>query len=75
MKPTKKFVAGSIAATVWNNLTKDESKEYKTISIDRNYKDENDEWKSTNTLRTSDLPKAILVLNKAYEFLSLKEEV
>lgn len=75
MKPMKKFMSGAIAATVWNNKTKDESAEFNTVSIDRNYKDDNGEWKSTNTLRVSDLPRAVLVLNKAYEFLSLKEEV
>ena len=75
MKPTKKFSAGAIVATVWTNPTKDSDGEYNTISIERNYKDSDGNWKSTTTLRTSDLPKASLVLNKAYEFLSLKQEV
>jgi hypothetical protein len=75
MKPTKKFSAGAVVATVWTNQAKDSDGEYKTISIERNYKDSEGNWKSTATLRTSDLPKASLVLNKAYEFLSLKQEV
>jgi predicted patatin/cPLA2 family phospholipase len=71
--PEKKFIAGSISATIWVN--KSEDKEYKTISIQRNYKDKENKWKSTNSLRVNDLPKATLVLNKAFEYLSLKDEV
>ena len=72
--PIKKFKAGAITATIWENQTKNnkgESITYKSISFDRNYKDANDEWQKTNSLRTNDLPKAALVLNKAYEFLML----
>ncbi|MBN2881541.1 hypothetical protein JXM83_05830 [Candidatus Woesearchaeota archaeon] len=75
MQPTKKFIAGPVSATVWTNKTKEEDGEYKTISIDRNYKDSDGNWKSTNVLRSSDIPRAILVLNKAYEFITLKQEV
>ncbi|MBT4651463.1 hypothetical protein HOC13_02970 [Candidatus Woesearchaeota archaeon] len=72
--PEKKFRAGSISATVWLNKSQ-EGKEYRTISIDRNYKDKNDEWQSTNSLRVNDLPKARVVLQKAYEYLVLNEQV
>ncbi|KYK25749.1 hypothetical protein AYK26_01910 [Euryarchaeota archaeon SM23-78] len=73
-KPIKKFKAGAISATIWENQGKNkqgESISYNSISFDRNYKDANDEWQTTNSLRMSDLPKAALVLNKAYEFLAL----
>jgi hypothetical protein len=40
--------------------------------MERNYKLEED-WKKTNTLRDNDLPKAILALQKAFEFVSIKE--
>lgn len=69
-QPVKKFRAGAIAATVWNNQTKDG--EYKTVSFERSYKDKDGNWKQTTTLRMSDLPKAALVLQKAYEFLALE---
>ena len=36
-------------------------------------KDKNDEWQHTNSLRVNDLPKAALVLNKAYEYLVLRD--
>ena len=71
MKPVKKVSVGGIEAAVWENSSK-EGKKYFTTSMERNYKD-GEEWKKTGSLRTTDLPKAILVLQKAYEFQALKE--
>jgi len=74
--PETKFRSGAIAATIWSNETiKDGKKvEYKSVSFERSYKDKNDQWQSTNSLRTADIPKAILVLSKAYEHLALNAE-
>lgn len=74
--PEKKFRAGAITATVWSNDTVKDGKKvsYKTISFERSYKDKDDEWKQTNSLRIADIPKAVLVLNKAYEYLALNGE-
>lgn len=74
--PETKFRSGAIAATVWSNEAVRDGKkvEYKTVSFERSYKDKNDQWQSTNSLRTQDLPKAILVLSKAYEHLALNAE-
>jgi hypothetical protein len=72
--PIKKFKAGAISAAVWENQAQNNKGEvisFKSISFDRNYKDANGEWQKTNSLRTSDIPKAVLVLSKAYEFLAL----
>jgi len=72
--PIKKFKAGAISATIWENQTKNNKGEtisYKSVSFERNYKDASGEWQTTNSLRIADLPKAVLVLNKAYEFLAL----
>ena len=71
MKPVKKVSVGGIEAAVWENSSKEGNK-YFTTSMERNYKD-GDEWKKTGSLRTTDLPKAILALQKAYEFQALKE--
>jgi hypothetical protein len=74
--PEKKFRAGAIAATVWANETVRDGKKisYKTISFERSYKDKDDTWKQTNSLRTTDIPKAVLVLSKAYEYLALNAD-
>lgn len=71
-KPEQKFKAGSVTATVWtNNTTKGT---YSTIQLGRNYKDKDNKWNFTNSLKDSDIPKAVLVLNKAYEYLMIKDE-
>lgn len=72
----KKFSTGVISATVWKNKGTDKEgkeTEFRTISIDRRYQDKNEEWKSTSSMRINDLPKIVLVANKAYEYLVLKE--
>ena len=76
-KPAKNFRAGAVRATVWSNPTKnDDGTEgsYSTVALERSYKDKNGAWQTTNSLRVNDVPKAMLVLNKAYEFVALNEE-
>ena len=76
--PEKKFRAGAISATIWKNKAENKEGsevEYKTISIERNYTDKDGKWQSTNSFRVNDLPRASVVLKKAYEYLVLKEEV
>lgn len=76
MKPEQKFKAGAISATLWKNeLTKNGNNfDYYTVSVERSYKDSNGDWKTTHSLRVNDIPKAVLVLNKCYEFLTMKEQ-
>ncbi len=74
--PEKKFSTGSLVATVWENQGKSKTGEeisFRTVSFQRRYVDKKGEWQSTNTLRINDLPKASLVLQKAYEYLVMKE--
>jgi hypothetical protein len=76
-KPTEKFRAGNVTATVWENKgkTKD-GKEYSffSVSVERNFKNDKDEWKSTNSFMKNDLPKLSLVVAKAFEHLSLNKD-
>jgi len=74
--PEKKFSTGAIRATIWKNMAKNQQGqdiEYRTISIDRRYKDKDGNWQSTNSLRVNDLPKLALVANEAYRYLILKD--
>jgi len=76
-KVIKKFRAGQISATVWSNEREfdGEKKEVLSIQLTKSYKEKGaDEWKETNNYNATDTPKAVLVLNKAYEFISVKEE-
>ena len=74
--PEKKFRAGAISAAVWVNTTLKDGQEvvFKTISLERGYKDKEGNWQNTQVLRTSDLPKVNVVLQKAYEYLVLKDQ-
>ena len=74
--PEKKFSTGALTATVWENQGKNKEGldvSFRTVSFQRRYMDKNGEWQSTSTLRINDLPKASLVLQKAYEYLVMKE--
>lgn len=68
--PKQSFKAGPIRATVWENSHDGEIK-FNTISLDRSYKDKAGNWQKTSTLRLNDIPKAEIVLKKAYEYLVL----
>jgi len=75
--PEKKFRAGSVSATIWLNKgqkVNGEEAEYRTISVERSYTDKNGNWQSTNSMRINDLPKAQLVLQKAYEYVVLNHQ-
>ncbi|MFH1638374.1 MAG: hypothetical protein ABIB71_08165 [Candidatus Woesearchaeota archaeon] len=74
-KPEIKFRASAITATVWKNTgkTKDDKEyEFLTTQIERSYKDKDDKWQKTSSFRADDLPKVILVAQKAYEFIALQ---
>ena len=75
--PEKRFSTGAVAATVWQNAGKSRNGEaisYRTVSLQRRYKDKNGVWQTANSLRVNDLPKAALVLQKAYEYVVLREQ-
>lgn len=77
--PEKRISAGAIQATVWKNEKKvnGADAEFQTISLQRSYKDKDGKWQHTTSLRVNDLPKAALVMQKAYEYIVLSnmEEV
>ncbi len=72
--PEIKFKAGAVSATVWRNhghSRTGEDTEYRTVSLERVYPDKEGKWQSTNSLRVNDLPRAWLVLQKAFEHVTL----
>lgn len=73
--PEKRFSAGNVSATVWVNSRQIEGKEIpiRTVSLQKSYRDKTGVWKNTTTLHANDLPKAKLVLDKAYEHLAMTQ--
>ncbi|HLC61463.1 MAG TPA: hypothetical protein VJI52_00415 [Candidatus Nanoarchaeia archaeon] len=75
--PEKRFSTGAVTATVWQNQGKGRNGEvvpYRTVSLQRNYKDKNGVWQHASSLRVNDLPRASLVLQKAFEYLVIREQ-
>ncbi|MFC1691520.1 hypothetical protein ACFL0W_05060 [Nanoarchaeota archaeon] len=76
-RPEKEFRAGAVRATIWKNIGHNkagEATEYNTIGFQRSYQDKEGVWQTTSSLRINDLPKAQLVLKKAYEYIVLKDK-
>ena len=74
--PAKKFKAGAITATIWNNEAFVDGKiaSYSTVSLQRTYKDKTGKWQHAQSFRTTDLPKVALVINEAFKELSMSQK-
>ena len=72
-KPEISFKCGSCDAAVFENeiATGDKTIKIKKVSFQKRYKNSDGEWKTTHSLDVNDIPKAILALSKAYEYLVL----
>tara|TARA_Y100000310_G_C20682783_1_gene817022 strand:- start:1192 stop:1491 length:300 start_codon:yes stop_codon:yes gene_type:complete len=73
--PEKKLRSGSVYLTIWKNkkqINNDKVAYYYTVTLERRYKKDG-EWKASNTYRVNDLPKAVMLLDKAYEFMTLEK--
>jgi hypothetical protein len=70
-KPEKSFKCGGCEAAVFENeiLKAGKTIAIKKVAFQKRYKNANGEWDSTHSLDINEIPKAILVLNKAYEYL------
>jgi len=75
-KPEIAFRAGAVQVSVWKNtITKgDNSFENFTVTMQRGYKDKEGKWQNTNSLNTSDIPKARLALLEAFKHIVCKNE-
>jgi len=76
-KPEKHFRFGPVRASIWRDTRQTaDGKQFETasVSLDRAYKDSRGSWQNTHSLRENDIPKAILALNKAFEFITEKED-
>ena len=75
-KPDQEFKVGSVKASVWSNPreTRDGKlfNSHKVI-VDRIYRDAQGEFKATSSLDVNDIPKAILALKKAYDYLMTRQ--
>jgi hypothetical protein len=70
-RPEKRFRCGGCEAAVFENeIAKGGNTiRVKKVSFQKRYKNSEGEWKSTYSLDINEIPKAILALSKAYEYL------
>ena len=75
-KPEKRFKCGSCEAAIFENEINRNGKtvKLKKVAIQKRYKNADEEWKSTHSLDKNDIPKMILALSKAYEYLTMSNE-
>ena len=75
-KPEISFKCGSCDAAVFENEIAAGGKtiKVKKVSFQKRYKDSDGEWKNTYSLDVNDIPKAILALSKAYEYIVLSDK-
>ena len=71
-QPKIVFRHGSCSAAVFDNAVDGDAVTERTRSVQfqKFYRDREGAWQTTTLLRSQDLPKAVLVLNKAYEYLT-----
>ena len=71
-QPEITFRHGLCSASIWEQeFTRGDTKlNVQSVSFQRSYLDKDGNWQQTNSLKVNDIPKAVLVLQKAYEFLT-----
>ncbi len=64
------------SASIFVNKIEKEGREIELpkVALDVGYKDDKGEWHSTNRVDMNEIPKVILVLSKAYEWIAMKKE-
>ena len=72
IKPEAEFRVAGIRASLWANPRQGRNGIYNThrVIVERTYKDATGNFKTTPGLEVNDIPKAILALKKAYEYLT-----
>jgi hypothetical protein len=75
-KPEISFKVGAVRDTVFRNLVANNGRmvPLPKVVIEVRYKDKTGQWNGTNSLSLNDIPKAILALQKAFEYLTQHKE-
>ena len=75
-RPVKEFKAGSLRAAVWVTQTQKNGRTVRrfSVSFNKRFRTPEGTWQSTSVLFPNDIPKARLVLGKAFEFCLTAEQ-
>lgn len=74
--PEAKFRSGVLSATVWAHEVEGEYGKNQVFSftIDRSYKDKDNEWQTTTSFRRQDIGAVRMLLDKVADFILLDED-
>ncbi len=74
-QPEITFRHGQCSASVFENEYERGDRKFsvRTVSFQRRYQDKDGQWQTTTSLKINDIPKAVLVLQRAYEFLTAND--
>jgi len=75
-KPIKSFKAGNIEASIWRNEVQQQDGQTRirhSTRIQKQFKNEKGDYENTEYYFPDDLPKLLLVAQKAFEFIALTE--
>ena len=75
-QPEKRFKVGACTASVFVNEVagRNGTGILKSVSLQRAYRDKEGNFQHTASFKANDIPKAILALSKAYEYLVMDDE-
>ena len=74
-QPEITFRHGPCSASVFVKEWDSGGETHKTthVKFSKSYQDKNGEWKRTGQLQINDIPKAVIVLQKVYKYLTMKD--
>ena len=66
--PVKKWKAGQVSCALWNNDIKVDGRSVSMLkaTIERRYKDKDDQWKSSTSFSRNEIPLVVYCLGKAF---------
>jgi len=76
-RPEKEFRVGAVRAAIWANPRRTaggQSFDSHRIQLERTYKDSQGNFKTTQSLEANDIPKAIVALQRSFEYILCRAE-
>ena len=75
--PLKKFRAGQISCALWENEAKVNGRMVRMLktTVERRYKDKNNQWQSSNSFGRNDIPLVKYCLDRAFEAIVEEQSV
>ena len=73
-KPEIVFKMGAVRASVFQNIIQHQGKSVPLpkVVLEVRYRDKEGNWQGTNSLSVNEVPKAIIALQRAYEYILSK---